>query len=143
MELTQTETAPAGLPPAIVEPLPEAEALLAKMPSRPASLLLRQIEGRGLFMLVRTDTKVDVGSWLGKGRVWMAVLDDSLAVAASAPGCKQPLAEMIPFSRLRRSRYNHVTGQLALAPAGIAGTKGLAMSPVEAGQVLAQIYHTR
>ena len=53
------------------------------------------------------------------------------------------MAEIVPVRGLRRSRYNHVTGQLALAPTGLAGIKGLAMSPIDAGQVLAQIYYTR
>ena len=73
--------------------------------------------------------------------MYLAALPDSLALVASAPGAARPLAERIPFSRLRESRYNHVTGQLALSPAALAGVRGLALAPIEAGQVLAQIYH--
>jgi hypothetical protein len=119
------------------------DALLEKMPGVSANLLRKLIAGRDVFLIVRTGTKVDVGSWLFRGRIWLAVLDDCIVVAATARGGARPLAETIPFNRLRRSQYNHVTGQLALAPAGLAGTKGLAMSPIEGRQVLAQIYHMR
>jgi hypothetical protein len=132
-----------NLPPALTEPLPAADAIIAKMPRGSAALARQLIAGRDVFLIVRTGTKVDVGSWLFRGRIWLAVLDDGLAAVASAPGGARPLAEIVPFHGLRRSRYNHVTGQLVLAPTGLAGTKGLAMSPIEGCQVLAQIYHMR
>ena len=134
---------PAHLPPAITRPLPDAEAALRRMGRAPAELARKLLAGREVYAVVRTGTKVDVGSWLARGRIWLIVLEDSLAVVATARGAGRPMAQEVPFPKLRRSRYNHVTGQLAPSPATLPGTKGLAMSPVEGAQVLAQIYHMR
>jgi hypothetical protein len=139
----QTDGPPAHLPPAITRPVSDAEAELGRMGRATARLARELIAGRDVYMVVRTRTKVDVGSWLARGRVWLVVLADSLVVAATAPGAAAPMAEEVPFGKLRGSRYNHVTGQLAPPPAAIPGAKGLAMGPVEGAQVLAQIHHMR
>ena len=134
---------PEGLPPAHTQPLPATEAMLADMPRATAALAGKLIEHRDVYMIVRTGTKTDVGSWLARGRVWLIVLDDALAVVAAAPAGNRPLAMTIPLSRLNRSRYNHVTVQLVLSPETLPGIKGLAVSPIEGSQVLAQVYHKR
>lgn len=134
---------PPGLPPVLTTPLPADRALPPSMPAASAARARKLIEGRDVYQVVRTGTKVDVGSWIARGRVWLMVLQDSLVVVATAPGASRPLAEEVPFSGLDRSQYNHVTGQLATAPAALGATKGLTMSPVEALQVLAQMYQSR
>jgi hypothetical protein len=145
---SSSSAAPAGLPPALTAPLAAPGGALARMPRRTRAMAEGLIAGQEVFLVVRTGTKVDVGSWIARGRVWLAVLGDSLVVVASGIAGPRPLAERIPFSRLRESRYNHVTGQLALAPATLApaaraGVRGLSLAPIEGCQVLAQIYRER
>lgn len=135
--------APAGLPQALTQPLTEPSAELARMPRRTRTLAEGLIDGQDVFLVVRTGTKVDVGSWLARGRVWLVAMDDSLVVVATGMAGARPLAERIGYDRLGESQYNHVTGQLALSPAKLAGARGLNLPPIEGCQVLAQIYRER
>ncbi|MBM4030350.1 MAG: hypothetical protein FJ291_01025 [Planctomycetes bacterium] len=93
-----------------------------------------------VFLAVRTDSRVDVGSWLGPGRLWAFALRRELALVAHGP---RPHTERIPFSRLQESTYNPVTGELVLAPAQHHHARGLRMPPVEGYQLLAQILADR
>jgi len=110
------------------------------MPARSRRLAEGLIGSDAVYLLARTGTTVDVGRWLRRGRVWVAALGEALVLVAGGP---RPLAERIDYDRLGESRYNHVTGQLALAPAALEGAGGLAFPPIEAYQVLAQIYRER
>ncbi len=113
------------------------------MPATARGLADKLVDGRDVYAVIRTKTKVDVGSWLARGRVWIVALADSLVFVAVGLGGSRPLAEIIAYDRLGKSRYNHVTGQLALSPAKIAGVRGLRLPPIEGRQVLAQIYQER
>ncbi len=113
------------------------------MPRRTRTLAKKIIDGQDIFLIVRTGTKVDVGSWLTRGRVWLVALEDSLVLVATGLAGPRPLAERIEYDRLRESQYNHVTGQLVLSPAKLAGTRGLNLPPIQGCQVLAQIYRER
>ncbi len=62
----------------------------------------------------RTGTAVDVGSWLINRRLWLAVVDDQLVLAAPGP---RPVRWTCPVGRLSASLYNPVTGQLILVVA--------------------------
>jgi hypothetical protein len=83
--------------------------------------------------LVRSGTRVDVGSWLGRARVWTGCVPDALLLLAAGP---RPYAQRIPLSDLGESRYNHVTGELVLAPAEGADIRALKIPPLEALRVL-------
>jgi len=135
--------APAGLPQALTQPLAAPGADLAPMPRRTRALAEKLIDRQDVFLVARTGTKVDVGSWLAQGRVWLVALEDSLVVVATGMAGARPLAEKIGYDRLRQSQYNHVTGQLALSPAKLSGTRGLHLPPIEGCQMLAQIYRER
>ena len=89
---------------------------------------------------MRTGTKIDVGSWLLRGRVWAFALADSLVFVACGSCGQRAQARRIPYNQLRESQYNHVTGQLALAPVKGLSFRGLRVDPVDGYQVLAQIY---
>jgi len=91
-----------------------------------------------VMVLLKSRTRVDVGGWLGRRRVWVAALRDSLALFA--PG-RRPCRARIPFAQLRGSTYNPVTGELVLAPAEDAPVRALRVSPLDGYQMLAQISH--
>ena len=129
------------LPPARLEPLDTAGGALACMRYRERFLAEQLLEARDVFVVVRTGTKIDVGNWLLKGRVWVFALADALAVIACGPAGPRCRAENIPYTDLRESQYNHVTGQLVLAPVEDLPFRGLKVEPITGYQVLAQIYH--
>jgi hypothetical protein len=89
--------------------------------------------GREPSVVVRTRTGVDVGHWLGKSPVCAAVTDGELVLFA--PG-KRPYAERLTIrDGLRDSEYNHITGELMLAPGDSLRVRRLKLSPV-AGRML-------
>jgi len=128
------------LPPARTEPLDAERTLWPILPRRERFLAQQVIGGEPVFAAVRTGTKVDVGSWLLRGRVWIFALADSLVYVACGGCGLRAHARQIPYNRLRESQYNHVTGQLALAPVEGLPFRGLQVDPIEGYQVLAQIY---
>jgi hypothetical protein len=66
----------------------------------------------------------------------VALERDLLLLAAG----KHPLVERIPYGHIRRSLYNHVTGELVLAPAHNLRVERVALPPAAGYQILAQIY---
>ena len=106
---------------------PTLEGRLGNLPHRRARLgRLRQfvesvVGEAGVFHVCKTATKIDVGYWLGKRRVWACLLEKDLLLCARG---RRPYVERIPLAELRESRYNHVTGQLVLAPIEAAAVKG-------------------
>jgi hypothetical protein len=90
-----------------------------------------------IFHVRKTGTKVDVGYWLGKRRVWACLLQQELLLFARG---RRPYVERIPLAMLRQSRYNHVTGELVLAPCETAAVKALKLTPLAALEILAYIY---
>jgi len=113
---------------------------LAGLPYRERFLAAQLLAGREVFVVTRTRTRIDVGSWLVRGRVWVFALADSLAFVACGSCGGRPRACRIPYDLLRQSQYNHVTGELALAPVKDLPFRGLKMDPVDGYQILAQIY---
>jgi hypothetical protein len=85
---------------------------------------------------VRTGSRVDVGSWFRKVRVLACVLPDELFLVA--PGIC-PYVDRIPFSELQESLYNHVTGEVVLAPWEGPRVRKLRMSPLDGSKVLEYI----
>jgi hypothetical protein len=128
------------LPPAIDTPLDFEGEVLRRLSSAGRRVLgeLLDAEAPIVFVLVRTRTRVDVGHWLGWGRVWLACLGDTLAVFA--PG-RNARAHLVRYDKIRESTYNHVTGELLLVPAPGLDLRRLAVSPTDGRQILAQILH--
>lgn len=90
-------------------------------------------EGGTLF---GTRTRVDVGYWTGKRRVWAYLEENDLLLFAYG---RRPYSERIARRELRESRYNHVTGQVVLAPAVDAENVQLRMAPYEGYDILRRI----
>jgi hypothetical protein len=129
----------AELPPARKEPLDKTGGAFSRMPYRERFLAEQLLASEDVFVVARTGTKIDVGSWLLRGRVWVFALADSLAIVACGPAGSRVRAERIPYEELRESQYNHVTGELALAPAKGLPFRGLKTDPITGYQILAQI----
>jgi hypothetical protein len=87
----------------------------------------------GASFSLRTRSRVDVGSWFRKKPVWACILKDSLLLMATG---KKPYQESIPLCELRESLYNHVTGEIVLAPFEGDKVSGLRMSPLDAARFL-------
>jgi len=87
--------------------------------------------------LLRTRTRVDVGMWFRNGRIWVCRMADSLVLFAHG---RRSWRTRIPHTGLLRSRYNHVTGELLLAPRAERRVDSLRMPPLEGLAVLKQIY---
>jgi len=126
------------LPPPREESI-DRDRLFAHMGYRERFLARQLVGDEPIFLAAPTGTKIDVGSWLLKGRVWALALADALAIVACGPCGRRVLARKIPYARLRRSQYNHVTGEVALAPEKT-GLRGLKLDPVTGYQLLAQIH---
>jgi len=88
-------------------------------------------------VLLRTRTRVDVGMWFRSGRVWACRMADSLVLFAQG---RKSWRTRIPYASLRRSRYNHVTGELVLAPRSERRVNSLRIMPLEGLGVLKRIY---
>ena len=124
--------------------------------------MLQEILGdEDVYLVLRSATRIDVGGWLGGGRVCLAVTDDSLLLVAvrrvawASRLCGEPTThgrdaratrggsylERIPLAELFESTYNHVVGELLLAPAAGARLRRLKLPPLDAYRLLAQIHH--
>ena len=125
------------LPPALTEPAPANEQELALM--NPGERRLLE-EARGpdpLILVLLSETMVDVGQWIWKSRLWLgATPTDLLAVAVG----RHPFLQRIPFRHIQESLYNHVTGELVLAPNRQFRLNRIQLAPLEGYQFLAQIY---
>ncbi len=132
-----SHTLVAELPPARTQPLEWSGPAFAAMAHGERRLAEAFLGADEVLFAVRTESRVDVGRWRGPGRLWAFALRDCLALVAHGP---RPYTERIPYSRIRESTYNPVTGELVLAPPHHLRVKGLAMAPLEGYHMLAQIH---
>jgi hypothetical protein len=123
------------LPDPVTTPLDPEAHVFGRLRKAARRLAEERVGDDDVFMLLKTRTRVDTGGWLGRRRVWAAALADALVVFA--PG-RRPCSERIPFALLRGSTYNHVTGELALAPLEGAPVRSLRVSPLDGYQLIAQ-----
>jgi len=123
------------LPDPLTTPLDPKTEGVGRLRRRTRRLAQSVVGEDDVFVLLKTGSRADVGGWLGRRRVWVAALADSLSLFA--PG-RRPCAARIPFARLRESTYNPVTGELVLAPAEAASVRALRVSPLDGRQLLAQ-----
>jgi len=135
-QVLMSHTLVAELPPARSQPLDWSAPPLAAM-SRAERRLAEAVLGRDeALFAVRTESRVDVGRWRGRSRLWAFALRDSLALVAHGA---RPYTERISYSQIGESTYNPVTGELVLAPPHHLKATGLRMAPLEGYQMLAQI----
>ena len=64
--------------------------------------------------LIRTDSLFDVGLWFRSRHVWVAGMDDRLAVFADGP---RPYLQVVAYPNLYHSFYTGMSGELVLLPA--------------------------
>ncbi len=126
----------AELPPAITEPLGPEAGVFKGLPKPEKELLEKLRGGDGIFLVLKTGTRVDTGGWLRKRRVWAFVFSGELVLLA---GGRKSYVEKVPFGRLGEARYNHVTGELVLAPADGMRVRSVKVSPLDGYQMLAQV----
>jgi len=125
------------LPPPALEPLPRDSEALQRLSSTEADLLAELCGDEPVFCLVASTTRVDTGRWWSGSALWLGALETELVLFAAGTIA---FCEKIPFGYLRRSLYNHVTGELVLAPARELTVCKAELAPSEAYQLLAQIY---
>ena len=123
------------LPPRRTAPLATRDAELLRL-GRKERKLLEQLAGGKVFLVAATGTRIDVGGWLRQGRVCAACLAGELLLFAAGG---QPYGEKAEYDSLGRSLYNHVTGELLLAPARGIRVRRLYLPPVIAYEFLGQI----
>jgi hypothetical protein len=131
------------LPEPLTRPIDQAEwdSLPPWQYRYPVQYLAGQVlDGEDVYMVVRTRSRIDVGSWFRSARIWMWALRRELLLVAAGWAGPWPYVQRVPFSQLTQSVYNHVTDQLVLAPANGVPVKALGMSPTRGYQVLAQIF---
>lgn len=85
---------------------------------------------------LQTQTRVDTGGWGLNPRLRVTALNKELVLYAAG---KRPFIERQPFQLLGESHYNHVTGELMLAPGGDARVRRLRLPPIEGQELLDQI----
>lgn len=85
---------------------------------------------------VATGSGVDVGSWFGKRRLYVFVLRGRLLLVAAGP---RPYVDTVPFEALGGSIYNHVTGELILAPVDYTRVNRLKLTPLDGRAILINI----
>jgi hypothetical protein len=124
------------LPAATHEPLVGTSETMALM-TGPEQTLLATVCGRDtVLMAVHTGTTVDAGGWIRRTRVWaVATATDLVLIAAG----RRPLIQKTAYEHIRASIYNHVTGELILAPNRKFRVSQIKVHPAEGFQLLAQI----
>ena len=86
------------------------------------------IDEAEVFHVRRTDTKVDVGYWLGKRRLWACVTEGELLLFARG---RRPYIERIPLAELRESRDRELDMPRLLLPAVQVNMRGGELPPAE------------
>jgi hypothetical protein len=78
-----------------------------------ALLAANGVQVESLRFVSRTGTSTDVGLWTGGRCVWLACDDRRIFLFAAG---RMPYFEVIPFADAGETRYNHITGHIALGP---------------------------
>ena len=137
VEVRESSRTSSELPAPLPEPLDRESEDFTRLGEPERRLAEELLDGQSVYLLERSDTGLDVGHWMNKGLVWVAAEADELVLFAAG---SRPFQEKIPFSHLYRSLYNHVTGDLVLAPAEGAKLTRIRIAPATAYQFLAQIF---
>jgi len=96
--------------------------------ARESAVLQEALGGAPVGTLWRTRTRVDVGMWFRKGRVWACPLGHELLLVAEG---ERPWTQRIAYSQIRESRYNHVTAEVVFAPEEDLEVPTLRVRPLE------------
>jgi len=124
------------LPAVAKERLPGTREALSLMTEPEKKLLATACGLDEVIMAVHTGSRVDAGGWFRKARVWaVATATDLVLIAAG----RRPLVQKVAYEHIRASLYNHVTGELVLAPNRKFRVSHVKVHPTEGFQFLAQI----
>lgn len=87
------------------------DGLLDRKAALPRSLaaLANDIKAEQITWLMKTATRVDVGSWFFKRRLWVCATDLRLYLLANGP---RPYTKKLDYCGIKHQVYNHVTGDL-------------------------------
>ena len=88
------------------------------------------------LLAVRSRTRLPTGLPLWPQRVWLVLQGGQLVLLAAG---RRPLQAAAPLSDLSDSRYNHVTGELLLAPGPTLPVHAIRISPLQADEILRRI----
>jgi len=103
--------------------------------SKRRELVNRVIASAEVYLLERTGSRADTGSWFGGRRVWLAFTLDAMVMVATGP---RPLCQKIPLVELTQTQYNVVTDEVVFASADVP-LQQVRLSFLAAARVLAQI----
>ena len=84
-------------------------------------------------LCLESGTRVDAGGWLRRSPVWLCITADRVVVMVAGRRCQ---VASVPRAACGRSRYDHATGEVVLAPAAPLPFDRLAFPPREALQIL-------
>jgi hypothetical protein len=125
------------VPPAITDPSPQDD-VVATLTSAEGRLYRELCGSDRVVLLLLTESMAEVGLWMWKRRVWLCVTDQALVLFAEG---RKPIAQRTPYAHIGESLFNHVTGELVLAPDRKYRLGRVKLQPKDGYQVLAQIYH--
>ena len=106
------------------------------MNPRARAVLKEHLDPDQVTGVIRTRTRVDVGMWFRKGRVWACMQRTELILLAQG---ERPWVQRIAYESLRESRYNHVTAEVALGPGEDLPLGSLRVRPLEGIELLTSI----
>lgn len=126
------------LPPPIREPLPGGIEDIPELSAPERRWAGEVLASDAVYVLVRSETLVDVGHWLGKAPLWVTATEADLVLFAAG---RRPFSQRLPYESLKHALYNHVMGELVLAPAHPElQTRTIRLSPSAGYRILAQVY---
>jgi hypothetical protein len=128
------------MPPPVTAELEFAGSAMRSMAAPERRLAEELFAAEPVYVLERSDARVDVGHWLSRGVVWVAATAGDLVLFAAG---RRPHVERVPFTVLYQSVYNQVVGELVLGPAPEIKLRQLKLAPPVAYQFLAQIYQQK
>lgn len=102
-------------------------------------LLATRTNDAELRLSLRTGTYIDAGRWWRRTPLWICLTDDDVIVLAAA---RRHFVERFPIEECQGSHYCHTTGELVIEAGDDLKFSRLAMSPVDALQVLGLINKT-
>jgi hypothetical protein len=125
------------LPPPIRTRTNAVDEMCALMTAEERRLLEEICPNAGILALWQSDSDADVGYWFIRRQVWICAGQRELTLLACG---RRPFIQQVPFTHLRKSLYNHVTGELVLAPPEELKMSRIKLPALAGYQVLAQIY---
>lgn len=128
-----------ALPPPLSIPL-EALAIRSSLPFTGRAFIAPILPQLRVLAVIRTSTRVDVGLWLRRSRLWALLCSDGLLLFAwgTRTTAPRPWLRSISVSTVTSSTYNHITGELLLEADG-QPVPPLGMAPCDGYQVMANL----